>query len=270
MLGNMTIFDFLNTYFISPIYGDEGYNYVNTLVYGLIALAALYGIYRLLQKLKVPINKKFILAILPFVLFGSSLRVFVDLGIYKITFWTVAPGIYIITAAIFLVLLLACWFAFRENYWKFCALSGLAIDAVSFFLVWHGVHLYNIHLGLLVLALGVGASLLITFFMKNLRFSWFSGMAGWAIAGHMIDASATFVAVDFLSAVEKHPLPRLISELTGTAAIMFLLKLAVLLPAIYFINADIKNENARNYLFISITVLGLAEGIRDLLAIVLL
>lgn len=265
----MAILDFLNTYFISPIYHDEGYNYINTVVYGLIALGALYGIFRLLQKLKIPVDKKFMLAILPFVLFGSSLRVFVDHNIYKITFWSVAPGIYIMTAAVFLVSFLACWFTFRENYWKFCALSGLAISAASFIMVWRSLGLQNLHLGFLVLGLAIGISLLVALLMKNLRLNWFFGLASWAVFGHMIDASATFVAVDFLSFVEKHPLPRLMSDITGTAAVMFLLKLAVLLPAIYFINTDIKNENAKNFLFISIATLGLAEGVRDLLAIVM-
>ncbi|MBI4095570.1 MAG: DUF63 family protein [DPANN group archaeon] len=265
----MVILDFLNTYFISPIYHDEGYNYINTIVYGLVALGALYGIFRLLQRLKIPVDKKFMLAILPFILFGSSLRVFVDHNIYKIGFWTVAPGIYIMTAAIFFVSLLACWFAFRENYWKACALLGLTITAISFILVRRSLSLQNLHLGFLVLGLAMGISLFIMFLMKNLRLSWFSGLASWAVAGHMIDAAATFVAVDFLGFVEKHPLPRLMSDVTGTAAVMFLLKLAVLLPAIYFINTDIKNENAKNFLFISIATLGLAEGIRDLIAIVL-
>ncbi len=265
----MATADFLNKYFISPIYSDEGYNYINTIIYGLVALAALYGIFRLFQRLKLPVDKKFMLAILPFILFGSSLRVFVDLGIYKITFWTVSPGIYIITAAIFLASLLACWFALRESYWKACAVAGLAICIVNFIFAWPSINLQNLHLGFLVLGLGIGVTLLVYFIMKNLRLGWFHGMASWAVTGHMLDAAATFVAVDFLGFVEKHPLPRLMSDITGTAAVMFLLKLAVLLPAIYYINTDIKNENARNFLFISIATLGLAEGLRDLLAIVL-
>ncbi len=265
----MNFMDFLNTYFISPIYHDEGYNYINTITYGLIALGALYIIYRVLQRMKFPVDKKFMLTILPFVLLGSSLRVFVDNGIYKIGFWTVAPGIYIFIAAIFLVSLLACWFSFKENYWKYCISVGIVLAVINFWLARSSLHVTRAHLGLVIFALGIGVSLLIFVLMKWLRLSWFSGLAKWAVAGHMIDASATFIAVDFLGAVEKHPLPRLMSEITGTSAIMFLLKLAVLLPAIYLIDTDIKNEQAKNYLFIAIATLGLAEGVRDLLAVML-
>jgi uncharacterized membrane protein len=85
----------------------------------------------------------------------------------------------------------------------------------------------------------------------------------------MFDASATFIAVDFLGAIEKHPLPNMISGFVGTAAIMYALKLIVLIPLIYLLNKEFKDKNFVAYLAIAIAVLGLAEGLRDLLTIII-
>ena len=91
----------LTKYFVGPIYLDSGYNFVNTIVYAVVALVFLYGLYTGLDKLNIKINRKFFYALLPFVLFGASLRAFVDNGLIKLNFWTVSPGIWMFIAGIF-------------------------------------------------------------------------------------------------------------------------------------------------------------------------
>ena len=134
------LIDFFQKYFITPIYTDSGYNIFNTITYAIIAIVALIGIYKLLKKLNININYKLFYAVFPFIIFGSSLRTFVDSGTYKIGFWTVSPGIYILTAAIFLATLLVSVLVRKLTkakiaYWKTCFLTGISIVDFSFWVV---------------------------------------------------------------------------------------------------------------------------------------
>src|SRR3989344_6208808 len=73
--------DFIQKYFINPIYTGEGYNVYNTIAYAIILIIAAYGVYKLLMKLKISIDRKFFLGILPFVAMGGVLRSLQDAGI---------------------------------------------------------------------------------------------------------------------------------------------------------------------------------------------
>lgn len=270
----MAITDFLNMYFINPIYTDSGYNIFNTITYAMIAIIALIGIYKLLKKLNVHVDYKLFYAIFPFILFGSSLRTFVDAGVYKIGFWTVSPGIYILTAAIFLVTLLVSVLVSRLSkakfaYWKTSIVIGLGLVIASFALTASKLHITNLKYGLAVLGLALIISLALWFAFKKLKFT--AGTKHFLVfPAHMLDASATFIAVDFLAASEKHPLPSFVNNIVGTAAIMFVLKLLVLIPLVYFLDKEFKDKQFVTFMLVAVAVLGFAEGIRDLLTIVLI
>ena len=280
--------EFLTKYFIDPIYLDSGYNLVNTIVYAIIALVLLYGIYKGLEKLKIKIDRKFFYAILPFVVFGASLRAFVDNEIISLNFWTVSPGIWISITGLFLLCFLIGWYLEKEaqaersstgpsktkgfawEYWKICIGTGtfliigiwiFGLNKLQFINTWGGLTIIG-------LALGISALFYYTFNIFKIK-QYLDGCSFLPFMAHMLDASATFIAVDFFGAIEKHPLTRTIGEWTGTAASLFVLKLAILLPMIYLIQTQIKNKNLANYLLISIAVLGLSEGLRDLITLVL-
>ncbi|MEM2175489.1 MAG: DUF63 family protein, partial [Candidatus Micrarchaeia archaeon] len=88
------------------------------MVYAIIAVIACYFIFFIMKK---KFNKKLLIYIIPFVLFGSSMRVLTDLvdsgekvdffltnmlistGFYNYSFFTVTPGIYILVTIIFLI-----------------------------------------------------------------------------------------------------------------------------------------------------------------------
>src|SRR3989344_8247853 len=107
----MALSEFINKYYIQPIYDPYGgYNYVNSITYGLIAAALLFLIYRFLEKAKIKIDLKFLWALFPFILLGSSARVFVDKEVLPINFWIVSPGIYLAIAGIFLAILAVSYF----------------------------------------------------------------------------------------------------------------------------------------------------------------
>jgi uncharacterized membrane protein len=269
----MAIMDFLNTYFITPIYTDSGYNIFNTIVYAIIALVALIGIYKLLKKLHVNIDNRFFYAIFPFIIFGSSLRTFVDAGNYGIGFWTVSPGIYILTAAVFLAalslsLLVEKLTKGKIAYWKTSLNVGAILVIISFGLVASKLHITNLKYGFAIIGIAALISLVLWLAFGKLKFK--AGTKHFIVfPAHMLDAAATFIAVDFLAASEKHPLPAFMSGFMGTAAIMFVLKLLVLIPLVYFLDKEFEDKQFVTFMLIAVAVLGFAEGIRDLLTIIL-
>jgi len=269
----MAVTGFLQKYFITPIYTDSSYNIFNTIAYAIIAIIALLCIYKLLKKLNINIDYKLFYAAVPFILFGSSLRAFVDAGIYKIGFWTVSPGIYIMTALIFLATLLLSVLVSKLTkakvaYWKACLLIGFTLVVVSFGLVASKLHITNLKYGFAIIGIAALTSIILWFVFKKLKF--IAGIKNFLpFPAHMLDASATFIAVDFLSAVEKHPLPTFMTSIAGTAAIMFVLKLIVLIPLVYFMDKEFKDKQFVTFLLIAVAVLGFAEGIRNLFSILL-
>ncbi len=262
--------DLVDKYFWQPIVTDSGYNLINSITYALLAVLGLYLVYKLLEKLEINIDMKFFYALLPFIVLGSLLRAFVDSGVYKISFWNVSPGIYLLITFIFLfsfgISLLVEKYT-KLKYWRIC--SGIGTVAIIFFVIqnYSKLEFANLKFALIIIALALFASFLLWLAAKKAK--WMRGANFLPLPAHMLDASATFIAVDFLGMVEKHPVPEFFTNLTGTAAVMFILKLIVLLPAIYLISKEIKNQTLRNFLFIAITTLGLAEGLRNLITIVL-
>src|SRR3989338_8041275 len=78
--------DFLYTNYIAPILDKTGYNPINTLTYALIALISLYIIRALFKKYNITVDRNFVYSVVPFVLFGSTLRVVtdsIDAGTFK-------------------------------------------------------------------------------------------------------------------------------------------------------------------------------------------
>jgi len=94
------------------------------------------------------------------------------------------------------------------------------------------------------------------------------------VAGHMLDASATFIGIDREGYLEKHRLPDLLIESTGTASVMFPLKLAFLLPALYYLDRYQEEDASGNMhlmalVRLTILVLGIGPGTRDVIRMTL-
>ncbi|MBN1390952.1 MAG: DUF63 family protein [Candidatus Thermoplasmatota archaeon] len=98
------------------------------------------------------------------------------------------------------------------------------------------------------------------------------------IGGHMTDASATFIGIDFHHYTEKHVVPSWFIENLSSMGfpypglIMYPLKLIFLIPALYLIDISMeKGSDESPYLValvkLTILVLGVAPGVRDLIRI---
>ena len=280
----------LEEYFLSPVLQNGWFNPINTLVYSIILVIAVWAVYKLVLKMKIPIDSKFALALLPFIFWGSSTRVLHDAavaGVLKGTIYDapffVTPGSYFITFGLTLGVLLVSLLiqkvagtSRRFLYWKPMLIIGLALCA------WNLVILPLPYL--LPLALIVPIALLWTgliYLPKPLLFklnlypkfqksiSRFFSKGNMGILGsHYLDASATFFALSLFGYLEQHVVPRLLIPFMGPAS-MFLLKTAVLLPVLYLIDRYSEDtpqgRSLKNFLKIVILILGLAPGLRDLL-----
>ncbi len=97
-----------------------------------------------------------------------------------------------------------------------------------------------------------------------------SGINILIVAGHMLDASATFIGIDRFGYVEKHVLPSTLMDTFGTAAVMYPLKLVFLIPALYIMDIGMEKESKESphlmaLVKLTILILGFAPGTRDLI-----
>ena len=94
---------FLKDYFIEPFSATYEYNIINTLTYALLAFGGLFLLYKLLIKKKIAIDQKLAYMIIPYLIFAAIVRAYVDNALIQKTFFSVSPGLYLLTAAIFIV-----------------------------------------------------------------------------------------------------------------------------------------------------------------------
>lgn len=279
--------DFVSEYFLNPILSNGWFNPVNSIVYGIVLIAAVYLVFKMLRRMDIHINRHFLYAILPFILWGASTRVLHDAAYYGVLAGPVGkfyslpifptPGSYFITFTLALVVLIVS-LAFQRYaklpYWKLMLAAGVILDVINFALM----PAFNMIPVALVLGITGLWSLL---FLLLWKFSEkVSGKAASKIfkplreiftlqnsailSSHMLDASATYVAMTFFGYSEQHPLPRFLIDLSNPAA-MFLLKLIVLIPVLYIIDRYAERGDFRNFLKIVILILGLAPGLRDMI-----
>jgi uncharacterized membrane protein len=237
-----------------------------TVAYGLALAVAVYLIYRLLQRLKIQIDRRFTIAVLPFIIFGGWVRALRDHAILT-GWWFCSPPIYFIISGIALGALglgLLIQRHLKFPYYKAMAGVGLAlILSCAMFTVitnWPG----------LAMILAITAGWAVVFF----GFSWLKPRllslenAG-ITAAHLLDASATFTAMSFFGYYEQHVLPTFLIGLTGPS-VMFPLKIAVVLGVLLALDRWCEDRFFRNFLKIVILILGLALGIRGLLTVSML
>jgi len=270
--------DFINEYFLNPILSNGWFNPVNSIAYGVILVIAVYGVFRMLRKMKIRIDRRFLYAIIPFILWGSSTRVLHDAAYYGALtgalgdFYSLpvfpTPGSYFITftlALIVLVISVAIQKYAGFPYWKIMLVAGVALDIINFAIM-PGFYFTPMLMILGITALWTALFLLLHKFSQKANFALlkqvFTLENSAILSAHMLDASATYVAVAFFGYAEQHPLPRLLIDLSDPAA-MFLLKLVVLIPVLYVIDRYSEKGEFRNFLKIVILILGLAPGLRD-------
>jgi uncharacterized membrane protein len=283
--------DFIYKYYIDPITQGQAYNVVDTLTYALILVAAVYLLYRWLSTstwlsdVGIKIDQAFVLATVPYIILGGVLRVIEDTGMitgsWKFLFIT--PLIYF-TLFFFVVAMMAVsrWLVVSEvtkKFTTFYAGAGIFTLIVSCLVLaaWstthHGIDYFILFI---IPLMAVVATTIVWLFMRYvLKWTYVADPLYMTLLfGQLLDASATSYGIDLhpsVQYVEQHVVGSALIGATGTAFVMFPLKLIVLFPAIYVMEMYRKEANPAfwHLVLLAMIVVGFAPGVRDMVRMVL-
>lgn len=285
------ISDFIYKYYIDPIRYGQPYNVVDTLTYAIILVIGVYLLYRWMSQstwlsdIGFVIDEKFILATMPYVVLGGLMRVVEDTGMIAgdAKYLFITPLIYFVLFFFTIGMLFLSLYLTKQGVMKnvntFFALAGSVASLAAFLaLITFGMQHTTVDWGVLfaILAMATVASVIVYAAMRY--------ACGWAYAagtlyvtlifGHMLDASATSYGIDLhpaLQYVEEHVVGSSLIGLTGTAFVMFPLKLVVLFPAIWIMEKYKSEANMAfwHLVLLAMIVVGLAPGIRDMMRMVI-
>ena len=267
-LGN-----FINEYYLNPIIYDTGYNPVNTITWAIILGLSLFGVVKLLNKLKITVDDVFIFAVTPYIFAGGSLRVVEDAGIvaapYK--YLLITPLIYFFiffVCVVALILSVGLQRTVRINYYWPFAMTGIAWSAINVWLLYTNAVSFNVWIFALILSVGIALSFFVYAVAHLLNVALLKDRVNALVLdGQLLDATATSFGLTFLPYAEKHVLPNFLIEATGTAFVMYPLKLVVTIPVLFIIDQYLKSESKTLVGLVKLAILtvGLAPAIRDIL-----
>ena len=271
-LGN-----FINEYYINPIIHDTGYNPINTITWAIILGLSLFGVVKLLDKLDVTVDEVFIFAVSPYIFVGGSLRVVEDAGIVAAPFkyLLITPLIYLFiffVCVAVLMLSVGLQRAIHINYYWPFATAGVAWSALNVWLLYQTAPSFNAGILALILSVAVALSFAVYAIARLLNFALLKDRVNaFVLDGQLFDATATSFGLTFLPYAEKHVLPNFLIEATGTAFVMYPLKLVVTIPVLFIIDQYLKTEskNLVGLVKLAILTVGLAPAIRDTLRMTL-
>lgn len=273
--------NFIYDYFIAPIWQRTGYNMVNTFAYAIIAIICIYGIHRMLKG-RITFDKNFVKSVLAFVLFASTMRVVTDAidggaflpvtpvhefvlnsHIWDYGYLTVSPGIYVLTAVIFLVSMAVLS---RMNRMELLGYVGLALWLPHFLLLvpFMGYAVFAIP----VLVLAAVPTYFALLYFKDKVFSA-------VVAGQALDGAATFFIIDYFPAYsgikyfEQHVFSSFVGELFDTYFTFYLLKVAIAAGAGYALVKEDMGIGDKYYVALVLLIMGFAPGVRDVLRMVI-
>ncbi|MFB3766668.1 MAG: DUF63 family protein [Methanotrichaceae archaeon] len=264
--------DWIYRSYVYPIIYDTGYNPVNTVTWAIILGIAVLGLIRLFRRLDLHMDEGLVLYTLPYIFAGASLRVIEDTGMVAPPwrYLLITPLIYFLVFLVTFTSLLLNRKIFGTDFYKGYAAIGLIWTVLNISAL-AAVGLKNAWVILLVSVLGSGFAGLL--FILRLGIPWLGFLNDsfnmMIIYVHMLDASSTYIGVDWFGYYEKHVVPTFIINLTGTAAVMYPLKLLVLLPALSLIDKSLEDPSLRNLAKLALIILGLAPAVRNTLRLAL-
>lgn len=282
--------DFFQQYFMEPIItqGIAGYNIFNTPVYALGFALAVFGAYKLLKRLEIKIDRRFLIGILPFILSGGVWRVVRDAQILTSPL-LVTPLIYFVLFAVTITALLLSVGVERflikakerrgelREYHKIWFVLGMVVLLCGFALLaqlpirnWDALGIIT------ALSAGWGVAIFVCHRLshKLKAFGVFTRENACLLWAHMFDASTTFTALQFFAGAgyyEQHVVSAAVIGALGPAG-QFLLKLVVLIPVLWLLDKELhrkEDSQLRGFIKIAILILGLALGTRNMLRLCL-
>ncbi len=285
------VIDFIYKYYIDPITQGQAYNIVDTLTYAVILVAGVYLLYRWLSTstwlsdIGIKVDQAFILATIPYVILGGVVRVIEDTGMITGSwkFLLITPLIYFVLFFFTIgMMFLALFLVKKGMIQSFIAFYGgagtFALIVCSLILAAWGMNHRGIDLFILCIIplMALAATTAVWLFMRYvLQWAYVADpLYITLLFGQLLDASATSYGIDLhpsVQYVEQHVVGSTLIDATGTAFVMYPLKLVVLFPAIYVMELYRKEANPAfwHLVLLAMIVVGFAPGIRDMVRMVL-
>jgi len=259
-------------YYIDPIIYDTRYNPIDTATWAIILGLAILGLMRLFRRWELKMDERLVVYTLPFILAGSSLRVIEDAELVSPPwkYLLITPLIFFLVFLITATCLLLTRKILGKEFYRGYAAIGLAWTALDLAALFT-VGFRNAWVMAAVLLLGSTFTVGILFLRHALPWLQFldDRLNLMIIYAHLLDASSTYLGVDWFAYYEKHVVPTFLIDLTGTAAIMFPLKLLILLPVLSMIDRSLEDPSLCNLTKLTLITLGLAPAVRNTLRLAL-
>lgn len=271
--------EFIYKYYIDPIRYGQPYTLVDTLTYALILILCVYLVYRWLNAYQISIDREFIYALIPWVIFGGFLRVVEDTGVLgadlKILLTT--PIIFFVIFIYVAIALMICWFLEKRlvihDFKRYFGYIGLiSAGLVLLYLIGFGLTHTQVSLRVVATILAfasVASGIVYVLLRYGLGWEYLSDrLYQLLIFGQLLDASATSYGIDLhdVPYVEQHVVGSALIALTGTAFVMFPLKLLVIIPGIYVLEIYRREDGSGIWylIILAMIMVGMAPGIRDM------
>lgn len=265
--------DIIQTTFFS------GYTVFNTVVYTLILAIFVLAIIKMFKKLEIdPIS--IIYSIIPFIFLGSSTRALVDNGFYPKTVFLITPGLYILVGLITIASFLFSIYLFNKmeiDYRHTLFFLGIifSVPNIILFSKLNFISIFYVLITWIIASLIFMAIAFLVLYVKNnnshnaiekivkhkINFS--------IVLAHLFDASTTYVAVEYFNYTEQHVLPNALNQLFDTYLTLFPMKIIVIVAVLYIIDQYFEDQTIKNLLKLTVFVLGLAPGLRNILTMAL-
>jgi uncharacterized membrane protein len=264
--------EWIYRYYIDPIVYDTSYNPVDTVTWAIVLGLSVLGLVKLFRHFDLLIDERLIESTIPFILAGASLRVIEDANLVlpPASYLLITPLIFFLVFLLTLAFLLLTRKILGAGYYQGYAAIGVIwtilnlgiLSTVGFRNLW-------VIAAVFVLGTSITGGLL----LLHRRLPWLGFLDNrfnlMIIYAHMLDAGSTYIGVDWFDYYEKHVVPTFLIDLAGTAAIMFPLKLLILLPVLSMIDKSIEDPSLRNITKLALITLGLAPAVRNTLRLAL-
>jgi uncharacterized membrane protein len=275
--------DFIQEYFINPITNPayQGYNIVNTLIFIILLVIACSIIYYIFRK-KIDFNYNFLVAMLPYILFGISMRVImhrVEAGLlviegitktanpFALGFWFFTPGIWLLTLTLVIIGLLL------GEVWKKLQVQrtlyfGIVIAIIPF--LFNLINFSNWFVFIIITIIVFGVSYISYFAIdKFTKYKIRKDKLNFLIIiGQGFDGIASAIAIAFFSFSEQHVFSNMLMQIhPGLFASVKLLIAILICYVLDDYSNEVKSEEKKNligFVKIVIAILGLATGLASL------
>lgn len=271
------LIDFIKQNYIDGIINDTSYNHFDMITYVIILFIGVYAVLKLLNKLKIKIDEEFVIATIPYIFMGSVFRVIEDANLLAppVKYFFITPIIFFVIFAIcFGALLLTRYLEKQKkirSYLRAYAVIGYVISLAGVaVLIFNSSSNWNFYILVYSLVPAIALTEIVRRVSPIIRMTYLrSRVYSFAIFSFMLDSFTTYIGVDMMGYINKHPFSSFLASIAGTGAALIPLSLILVLVIVFLLEKDSKEdkkEDEKYMMALTLIVLGFSMGARNLLA----